>query len=90
MADPTLKAIFKYKHHPSILAIQSNCEKETFCFSDGNIEDIKKDIKIKIKIKPPSIQTFLLKLSKRIWTLLPTFYVQTLTALSNHLRSHLV
>ena len=44
IADPTLKAIFKYKDHPSILAIQSHCEKEIFCFSEVNIEDIKKDI----------------------------------------------
>ena len=36
IADPTLKAIFKYKDHPSILAIQSHCEKETFCFSEVN------------------------------------------------------
>ena len=27
-----------------MLAIQGNCEKETFCFSEFNIEDIKKDI----------------------------------------------
>ena len=44
IADPTLKAIFKYKDHPSILAIHSHCEKETFRFSEGNIEDIRKDI----------------------------------------------
>ena len=44
VTDPILKAIFKYKDHPSILAIQSNCEKEAFCFSEVNIEDIKKDI----------------------------------------------
>ena len=31
-ADPTPKAMFKYKDHPSILAIQSHCEKETFRF----------------------------------------------------------
>ena len=43
IADPTLKAIFKFKYHPSILAIQSHCEKETFRFSEVNIEDIKKD-----------------------------------------------
>ena len=43
-ADPTLTAIFKYKDHPSILGIQSHCEKETFRFSEVNIEDIKKDI----------------------------------------------
>ena len=31
IADPTVKAIFKYKDHPSIIAIQRNCGKETFC-----------------------------------------------------------
>ena len=41
-ADPTLKAMFKYKDHPNILAIQSNCEKETFRFSEVNIDDRKK------------------------------------------------
>ena len=44
IADPTLEAIFKYKDHPSILAIQSHCEKGTFRFSEVNIENIKKDI----------------------------------------------
>ena len=36
IAGPTDKAIFKYKNHPSILAIQNNCEKETFRFSEVN------------------------------------------------------
>ena len=44
IADPTLKVIFKYKDHPSMLAIQSICEKETFRLSEVNTEDIKKDI----------------------------------------------
>ena len=35
IADPTPK----YKDHPSILATQSHCEKETFRFSEVNIED---------------------------------------------------
>ena len=43
-AVPILIAIFKYKDNSDILAIQSNCGKETFCFSGVNIEDIKKDI----------------------------------------------
>ena len=43
ITDPTLKAIFKYKDHPGILVIQRNCKKETFCFSEFNSEDIKKD-----------------------------------------------
>ena len=73
IADPTLKAIFKYKDHPSILAIQSHCEKETFRFSQVNIEDIKKDILKLDKNRHSDIQTFLLKLSKRTHTFLPTF-----------------
>ena len=44
IADPTLNSIFKYKDHPSILAIQNNCENETLRFSEVNIEDIKMDI----------------------------------------------
>ena len=44
IADPTLKTIFKCKDHPSRLAIQSNREKETFRFSNVNIEEINKDI----------------------------------------------
>ena len=44
IADLTLKTIFKYKDHPSILALHGNCEKETFRFSEVNIEDKKKDI----------------------------------------------
>ena len=41
-------------------------------------------------IKGSRLRIFLLNLSKKTWTYLPTFYVQTLTALSNHLRFHLV
>ena len=41
IADLNLKAIFKYKDPPSILALHSNCEKETFRSSEVNIEDIK-------------------------------------------------
>ena len=44
ITDPTFKAICKYKDHPSILAIQNNCKKETLRFSNVNIEGIKKDI----------------------------------------------
>ena len=44
VTESTLKVLLKYKDHPSILATQGNCEKETFRFSEVNIEDIKKDI----------------------------------------------
>ena len=42
IANSTLKTIFKYKDHPIILAIQSNCEKETFGVSEGDIQDVLK------------------------------------------------
>ena len=32
----TLRAILKYKDHPSILAIQSQCEAKTFRFTEAN------------------------------------------------------
>ena len=87
IADPTVKAIFKYKDHPSIIAIQRNCGKETFCLYSKHK---KRTYSNQIKIKRPGIQTFLLKLSKITRTFLPTFYVQTLTVFSNHLCLRLV
>ena len=42
-ADQNLKAIFKYKDHPSILAIQSNCEKKHFV-SRLTLKTLKKDM----------------------------------------------
>ena len=42
VANPTLKAIFKYKDHPSILAYRAIAKKNYF--SEVNSEDIKKDI----------------------------------------------
>ena len=64
IADPTLKAIFKYKDHPSILAIQSNCEKETFSFSEVNIDNIKKDILKLDKNKSSQHSDILIKIIK--------------------------
>ena len=65
MVDPTLKAIFKYKDHPSILAIQSNCEKETFPFSGVNNEDIKKGHTQIDKNKASQHSDFLTKIMKK-------------------------
>ena len=64
IADPTLKAIFKYKDHPSILAIQSNCEKETFSFSEVNIDNTKKDILKLDKNKSSQHSDILIKIIK--------------------------
>ena len=49
IADATLNAIFKYKDHSSILAVQSNSEKETSRLLEVKIKDIKKDILILYK-----------------------------------------
>ena len=43
IVDATVKVIYKYKDHPNILAIQSNCKKSNR-FSELNTEDMKKDI----------------------------------------------
>ena len=69
-ADPTLKAIFKYKDHPSIRAIQSNCEKETFHFSEVNMEDIKKDILRLDKNKASQRSDIPIKIVKETWIFL--------------------
>ena len=39
-----LFTFFKYKNHPSILAIQSQCEVKTLRFTEINVEDIKRDV----------------------------------------------
>ena len=40
----TLKAIFKYRKHPSVIAITSKCTKECFSFNMITIEDTPKEI----------------------------------------------
>ena len=44
ITEATLRAILKYKDHPSILAIQSQCEAKKIRFTEVNTEDIKKEI----------------------------------------------
>ena len=44
ITKPTLRAILKYKDHPSILAIQSQCRAKTFHFTEVETEGIKKEI----------------------------------------------
>ena len=89
IAYPTLKAIFKYKDRPSMLAIKSNCEKETFRFSEVTIEDIKMNILKLGKNKTSQHSDIPVKIIKENLDIFANFYVQTLAALSNHLRSNL-
>ena len=43
--DPTLRAILKYKDHPSILAIQNNCKNRIkFAFEEMDLASIEKEI----------------------------------------------
>ena len=44
ITEQTLRAALKYKHHPSILAIQSQCEAKTLRFTEVNADDTKKEI----------------------------------------------
>ena len=89
-AYPTLKAIFEYKDHPNVLAIQNNCEKETFPFSEVNTEDTKKEILILDKSKASQHSDIPIKISKEILNIFANFILQTLTALSNHRCCHVV
>ena len=88
IADPTLKDIFKYKSPKHTCNTEQFREKEKFRFLEVDIEDMKKDMFNLDKNK--SLQTFPLKLSKETWTCWLTFYVQTLTALSDHFHTHLL
>ena len=43
--DPVLRAILKYKDHPSILAIQNNCKSQIkFTFEEVDLASIGKEI----------------------------------------------
>ena len=43
--DPTLRAILKYKDHPSILAIQNKCKNQIkFAFGEMDLASIEKEI----------------------------------------------
>ena len=67
-----------------------NCEKETFRFLEVNIEDMKKDILRLDKNNVSQHSETPFRIIEKNLNILADFYVQTLTALSNHLRSHLV
>ena len=61
MTEPTLRVILKCKDHPSILAIQSQCEVKTFCFTEVNAKDIKKEILKLNKNKASQVSDILVK-----------------------------
>ena len=69
---------------------------KTFLFSEVNIEDLKKDIirldndKAYKAYQHSDIPIKIIKENLDIFCRLPTFYVQTSIALSNHLHFHLV
>ena len=61
MTEPTLRVILKCKDHPSILAIQNQCEVKTFCFTEVNAKDIKKEILKLNKNKASQVSDILVK-----------------------------
>ena len=45
--DPTLKAILKYKRHPSILAIKTKCNRNSvFSFREVSFKEIETEIRL--------------------------------------------
>ena len=86
--DPTLRAILKYKDHPSILAIQNNCKNGIkFAFEEIDLASIEKEIhnlklnktsqssNIPTKIIKKNVNSFTKLLWKTInsWIKSPTF-----------------
>ena len=58
--DPTLRAILKYKDHPSITATQNNCKNRIkFAFEETNLASIEKETH-KLKINKASQNWYIL------------------------------
>ena len=45
LSDPTLKAILKYKNHPSIVAIRNANDNSHFHFNEVSVEEVYKEIR---------------------------------------------
>ena len=45
LSDPTLKAILKYKNHPSIVAIRNANNNSHFHFNEVSVEEVYKEIR---------------------------------------------
>ena len=61
--DPPLRAILKYKYHPSIPAIQNTCKNQIkFAFKEMHLVSIEKEIyNLKIDKASPDIPTKIIK-----------------------------
>ena len=89
--DPTLKAIVKYKNHPSILTIQAKYKgKNKFSFTEVTTQDIEKEIFDLETKKASQISDIPTKIIEETLIHLLTFYALVLITLLNLLCSRLV
>ena len=79
IGDPLMKAIMKYRFHPSIVAIKKNCNSGlSFNFSQVERHEIVKEINNLRQIKPHKAQTYPLNLLRKILIFLEIFFLVTI------------
>ena len=77
--DKTLRAVFKYKNHPSIIAIQNKIKNaDTFYFTELNITGIEKKSRSQKQEKLVKILTFAPRLLRKILIYMLNFCVKLL------------
>ena len=85
--DPTLKAIVKYKNHPSILTIQTKYEGKNKCsFTEVTTQDIEKEIFHLETRKASQISDILTKIIKENVDIFPDFLC---TSINSSIKSSL-
>ena len=86
----TIRAILKYRNHPSILAIRERKKaQKKFCFKEVSIEEIQKEILNLNNKKASQNSDIPTKIIKENSDIFETFYVLLLTIRLSHLHSHL-
>ena len=86
----TIRAILKYRNHPSILAIRERKKaQKKFCFKEVSIEEIQKEILNLNNKKASQNSDIPTKIIKENSDIFETFYVLLSTIRLSHLHSHL-
>ena len=70
LSDATLKAILKYKNHPSIVAIRNANKNPHFHFSEVSVEEDYKEIRKLVHVNLPKVLIFLSECLRRKLTFL--------------------
>ena len=79
IGDPLMKAIMKYRFHPSIVAIKKNCKSGlSFSFSQVKRHEIMKEINNLRQIKPHKAQTYPQNLLRKILIFLEILFLVTI------------